>query len=298
MRISRLMLGLVLLAGVMLPRLVSAAEEAVLPKRKPGDLAVLSFNIRYGSANDGPDHWDKRKDLVAQTIKKHAPDLVGTQETLGFQAAYLREQLPEYTFVGVGRDDGKEKGEMAGLFFRSDRFEKLEEGHFWMSQTPETPGSKSWDSSLPRVTSWVKLKEKAGPNAGRSVYFFNTHFDHRGKQARLESAKLIRRKIEELGDAQVILTGDFNTGEGSEPYQVLAKADDAKTKLLDSYRAVQDKPGKEDGTFNGFRGSRDGARIDWILHTPGLKAVGAGIDRSNRDGRYPSDHYPVWALLR
>lgn len=273
-----------------------AAEPAV-PATQPGDLTVLSFNIRFGTAKDGPNHWDQRKEFVVATIKKHDPDLLGTQETLDFQAAYLREQLPGYTVVGVGRDDGKAKGEMAALFFRTSRFEKLDEGHFWHSLTPDVPGSKGWDTSLPRVTSWVKLKEKGGAHDGRVVYFFNTHFDHMGKQARAESAKLIRQKIAALGDsATAIVTGDFNAGEDSEPYRNLVS--DEKPKLVDSYRAVNPKRETEEGTFNGFKGTRTGARIDWIVHTSRLTPVAAGIDRVEQDGRNPSDHFPVWAKLR
>src|SRR5688572_29237394 len=141
--------GLLVLAAAALPTSYAAPPPAA-PAKGDATLRVMSFNIRYGTAKDGPDHWDKRKDLVAATIKKYAPDLLGTQETLEFQAAYIREQCPEYTFVGAGRDDGKVAGEMAALFFRTDRFEKLAEGHFWHSETPDQPGSKGWDTSLPR----------------------------------------------------------------------------------------------------------------------------------------------------
>lgn len=288
------------LAIVMVSMFVSSLAAAEPPSSEPGDLKVLSFNIRYGTAKDGENHWDKRKDFVAATIKKHNPDLLGTQETLDFQAAYLREQLPGYTFVGAGRDDGK-AGEMAALFFRTDRFEKLDEGHYWHSETPDKPGSKGWDTSLPRITTWVKLKEKEGKHAGRVIHFFNTHFDHMGKQARVESAKLMRRKITALGEnATVVVTGDFNAGEASEPYKNLVSDEKTtdKPKLIDTFRQAVPTRGKEEGTTNGFKGGREGARIDWILCTPGLTATAAGIDFVDRDGRFPSDHYPVWAVLR
>ncbi|HYE20473.1 MAG TPA: endonuclease/exonuclease/phosphatase family protein [Tepidisphaeraceae bacterium] len=282
----------------------AAAVRADDPARQPGDLKVLSFNIRFGTAKDGADHWDKRKDFLLETIKKHDPDLLGTQETLPFQADFLKEKLPGYTFVGAGRDDGKAKGEMAALFFRTERFEKVEEGHYWMSPTPDVPGSKGWDAALPRVTTWVKLKEKAGPKSGRVFTFFNTHFDHMGKQARTESAKMLRQRIEALGDgALAVVTGDFNAGEASEPYKAVVTdsktpAPGEKVKITDTFRAAHPDRGPIEGTFNGFKGTKDGARIDWILHTPGLTTVGAGIDRVEREGRTPSDHFPVWALLR
>lgn len=284
----------------------ASAQPAVPPNpsAEPGDLKVMSFNVRFGTAKDGEDHWDKRKDLLAASIRKHDPDLLGTQETLLFQADYIREQCPGYTFVGAGRDDGKAAGEMAALFFRTERFEKLEEGHYWMSDTPDKPGSKGWDAQLPRVTTWVKLKEKAGPKSGRILYFFNTHFDHRGVKARVESAKMLRERVTALGgDATVIVTGDFNAGEASEPYRALlpqAKPDvpAPRPPLIDSYRAAHPQPGKEEGTTNGFKGGRTGARIDWILHTPNLKTIAAAIDHVERNGRFPSDHYPITATLR
>lgn len=202
---------------------------------EPADLRVMSFNIRYGTASDGEDHWEKRRELLFTTIEAFKPDLLGTQEVLAFQADELKKRLKGYGFVGAGRDDGKGEGEMTPIYFRTDRFEKLDEGHFWLSETPETPGSKSWDTSLPRVASWVKLREKASK---REFYFLNTHFDHRGRTARLESAKLVRKRLAALpGDSPIVVTGDFNSGEGSEPYQALVGG--ANPKLIDAYRAVR-----------------------------------------------------------
>src|SRR5262249_3779128 len=148
------------------------------------------------TAKDAENHWDKRKEFMVEVINKFGPDLLGTQETLSFQRNFLAERLPGYGCVGVGRDDGREKGEMMALYFKLDRFRKLDEGHFWLSETPETVGSKSWDSSLPRMVTWVKLEDK---QIGDSpLYFFNTHFDHMGPKARLSSARLLRQKIIEL----------------------------------------------------------------------------------------------------
>lgn len=261
---------------------------------EPTDLRVMSFNIRYGSARDGEDHWEKRRELLFSTIEAFKPDLLGTQEVEAFQADELRKRLAGHGFVGAGRDDGKEKGEMAPIYFRSDRFEKLDAGHFWLSETPETPGSKGWDTSLPRVASWVKLRDKASK---REFTFLNTHFDHRGKVARLESAKLVRKRLAALpGNPPAVVTGDFNTGEGSEPYQALVGGDGPK--LIDSYRSVHPERKKDEGTFGGFQGTRTGARIDWILHTDHFAATAAAIDHTNKAGRYPSDHYPVTAVLR
>ena len=264
-------------------------------ERSGGDVRVISFNIRYGTAKDGDNHWDRRKERVIESIEAFSPDLLGTQETLGFQRDYLAENLPGYEVLGVGRDDGGDKGEMMALYFRKDRFEKLDSGHFWLSETPDKVGSKSWDSSLPRMATWVKLRDKQAA-AAQPILFINTHFDHIGKQARLESARLVRRKAEELGKgSSVIITGDFNAGEDSDPYQALFGDD---SPLFDSYRKAHPERTEDEGTFSGFKATnRSGARIDWIGVSRDWKVVEAQIDRTEHEGRTPSDHYPVTALL-
>ena len=262
-------------------------------------LKVVSFNIRYGTAKDGENHWDKRRDFLVETVKAMNPDLLGTQETVGFQRDYLAAQLPEYDSLGVGRDDGKDAGEMMALFFRRDRFEKLDGGHFWLSETPDVVGSKSWDSSLPRMATWVKLRDRKQLDAP-TILFVNTHFDHMGKTARLESARLIRRKLIELGkDCRLILTGDFNADQQSPPYDALfAKLDDQPSPVIDTYRALHPQRTEEEGTFSGFKPSATkGARIDWIGVSPNWKVQAAEIDRTQRDGRTPSDHFAVTATL-
>lgn len=265
-----------------------------------GDLKVMSFNIRYGTAKDGENHWDKRKDFLADTIKAFEPDLLGTQETLGFQRDFLGEKLPGYDVLGVGRDDGKEKGEMMAVYWRKERFEKVAGGHFWLSETPNVAGSKSWDSSLPRMVTWVRLKDKLKPDA-KPVLFVNTHFDHMGKVARLESAKLIRDRIGTLGkDCSVILTGDFNSGEGSEPYKALFESRGKdESPVVDSFRTAHPKREAEEGTSSGFEaGASKGSRIDWIGVSRDWKVIAAGIDLTERNGRTPSDHFPVTAQIR
>jgi endonuclease/exonuclease/phosphatase family metal-dependent hydrolase len=257
----------------------------------------MSFNIRYGTANDGENHWDKRKEFVVETVRTFKPDLLGTQETLGFQRDYLAEHLSGYEAVGVGRDHGDERGEMTAVLFRKERFEKLAVGHFWLSETPDVPGSKSWDTSLTRMVTWMKLKDrKATPPS--EIYFFNTHIDHRGQQARQESARLIRRKIaEHAGATPTVVTGDFNAGEGSPPYQALF-TEDGPVKLLDTFRLAHPQRSPSEGTFSSFKSTEtSGERIDWIACSPGWTVRSAEIDRSQRDGRTPSDHFPVTAVL-
>ena len=264
------------------------------------DMRVMSYNIRYGTANDGDNHWDKRREFLVETIKAFDPDLLGTQETLGFQRDYLVERLTGYDVLGVGRDDGKEAGEMTALYFKRSRFEKLDGGHFWLSETPDQPGSKSWDTSLTRMVTWVKLRDRRQPKA-RPLMFFNTHFDHRGVQARIESARLIRRRVIEANKTcRVIVTGDFNMGEGSETYKALFDLNNGQpSPVRDTYRVANPTRATNERTFSNFKAdAADGPRIDWIGVSKEWQVVSAAIDRTERGGRTPSDHFPVTAVLR
>jgi endonuclease/exonuclease/phosphatase family metal-dependent hydrolase len=260
----------------------------------------MSFNIRYGSANDGENSWDRRKDLLFQTIRAFNPDLLGTQETLASQRDDLAAKLADYGVLAAGRDDGRERGEMMALFYRKSRFEKLDGGHFWLSETPGQPGSKSWDTSLPRMVTWVKLRDREGLDA-TPIAYFNTHFDHRGPRAREESAKLLRRKIDEIaGGCRVVLGGDFNTAEGSSPYRALFGSEPSRSRaVIDTFRVAHPAKADDEGTFSGFRPDNvRGGRIDWIGCSTDWDVKAAAIDRASKDGRTPSDHYPITAILR
>lgn len=284
---------------VILCVLMVCASWALGDDRTTSPLRVMSFNIRYGTAADGENHWDRRKELLAETIAAFDPDLLGTQETLAFQRDYLAERLKVHTAFAAGRDDGKERGEMAAVFFRTERFEKLDGGHFWLSDKPDVAGSKSWDAALTRIVTWLKLRDRRAPGEP-TLWWFNTHFDHLGKRAREESARLLHDRIRRLeGSPAVIVTGDFNDGEGSLPYKALFAADEAGKPLLrDTFRVVHPKKTAGEGTFSSFRADvRDGPRIDWIGCTRHWKVESASIDRTARDGRTPSDHYPVTAVL-
>lgn len=264
------------------------------------DVRVMSFNIRYGTANDGENRWERRKEFLIETIRAFDPDLLGTQETEGFQRDYLAQQLPQYDVLGVGRNDGRESGEMMALYFKRARFEKLAGGHFWLSETPDQVGSKSWDSSLPRMVTWVRLRDRLRAESP-PILFLNTHFDHRGPRARLESSRLLRRETVSLGQGgSLIVTGDFNAGEDSEPYRALfASSENQPSPLVDAFRAAHPQRGANEGTFSGFRADAvGGARIDWIGISRDWQIVQVEIDRTTRDGRTPSDHFPVTAVLR
>jgi endonuclease/exonuclease/phosphatase family metal-dependent hydrolase len=262
------------------------------------DLRVMSFNVRRSIFIDAMNHWTFRKDLLVDTILNFKPDLLGTQESLAGQTDYLRQQLHDYDFVGAGRGDGKRRGEMCAVYFRRDRFDKLDAGHFWLSETPTVPGSKSWGSSFTRMCTWVKLRDRAG---GGVLCLFNTHFDHRGKRAREESARLLRRKIDQIaGDLPVVVTGDFNATDDSAPYRTLITGTRrGDERFTDTYRAANKlASGSGDGTRHDFWGGTNGPRIDWIVTSGEFKTVSASIDRTRQGGRYPSDHFPVTAVLR
>ena len=167
-----------LIAAMLVAAMLLSSTSLKAQDGTPVDsIRVMSFNIRLGVANDGDNHWDKRKPLVAKTIETFQPDIVGTQATWNFQAQYLTENLSDFQYVGRSRQTDPEEGEQCGIFFRRSRFDKLIEGHFWLSEKRDQPGSQSWDTSLPRMVTWLKLWDRKNR---RSFYVLNTHFDHRG----------------------------------------------------------------------------------------------------------------------
>ena len=284
----------VLVVGLFMPPAFAADPPA---SAAPVAVRVMSFNIRYGTANDGEDRWEKRQDFLIDTIRAYNPDLLGTQEVLADQADFLKQRLPEYGFVGTGRDDGKRRGEFSPIMFRSDRFELLAHGQWWLSPTPEKIGSKGWDAALPRIVTWARLKDRP---SGITFLYYNTHWDHQGNVARVESGKLMRKLIEDSrGDSElpVIVTGDFNSTEETPQYRTLSAGDGTGLKLLDAYREVHPQRQSDEASFNGFKRTKQGMRIDWVLHSPQWVAKGAAIDRTERNGHTPSDHYPVTAEL-
>jgi endonuclease/exonuclease/phosphatase family metal-dependent hydrolase len=283
----------------------ASAVAALVPS--PTDLRVMSCNVRVKTLFDLQNHWGLRKKHLVSRIRAFAPDLLGTQECLASQADYLRDQLDGYEFFGAGRNDGKRRGEMCGVFYRADRFEKLDGGHFWLSRDPSKPGSKGWGAWFPRMVTWVKLRPRDG---GETFYFFNTHFDAFASRARRESARLLRERMASIaGGAPCVVTGDFNADEGSDAYRTLLAGTGALRgvgagvgriagTLVDTFRAANPTLVDRDGTRHGFWGGRGGPRIDWIIATPHFQAVAGDIDRDSAYGRYPSDHFPVTAVLR
>jgi endonuclease/exonuclease/phosphatase family metal-dependent hydrolase len=297
--IVRLLVASILLIPVIENPAAIPSQHGTRQTKVPVPVKVMSFNIRYGTANDAENHWKNRSDLVAETIQMFDPDLLGTQEVLKFQADFLQQILPEYGFHGVGREDGLDQGEYVPVMYRKDRFTVKDSGHFWLSDTPEIAGSKSWDSSLPRMVSWVQLSDLS--NNGAKFIFLNTHFDHQGPIARLESARLIRKRAEEImGKAlPFIITGDFNTTEDGQPYQELTTGSEGnQTPIVDSFRQANPQRTPHESSSSRWVGKREGTRIDWVLHSREFTTLQSIINYTNDDGRYPSDHYPVQAILR
>lgn len=266
------------------------AQDKALPAQ-PRAMKVMSFNIRLGVAKDGENHWDLRKDLVVKTIREYSPDLLGLQEVFSMQEKYLRQNFPEYTYYGRSRLEDPTDGEACSVMFRKDRFEVIEKSTFWLSESQDKPGSKSWDSSLPRIANMISLTDKQA--GGKRLVLMNTHFDHRGKVAREEAAKIIRERVSQFEKGtRVVITGDFNSGEGSKPYQSLVGGE-----IVDTFRYVYPKPMEEESTFTAWNGRLIGNRIDWVLCSANFRILSATINRTHDKGRYPSDHYPVTATL-
>ncbi len=251
-------------------------------------LRVMTFNVRYPAPGDGPNQWEHRRDLLVATIHEHNPDIFGTQELFHHQGQYIVEKAPEYTWFGVSRR-GNQQDEHMGVFYKGGKLKLVESGNFWLSETPDTPGSMSWNVSLPRMVTWGLFERKVD---GRRFYFYNTHFPHRREdaEARVRCAQVIMSRIGALPkDIAFILTGDFNAPAGGDVYKALAG-------LQDAWETAGSRSGPQ-ATYNGFRGSTDGPRIDWILYRGALKALHAQTVTKNENGRYPSDHYPVLAVL-
>jgi endonuclease/exonuclease/phosphatase family metal-dependent hydrolase len=263
------------------------------------DLRVMSFNIRVASADDGVNNWDNRKGFVKQAIQSFNPDLLGVQEDLKVQDDYLKAQLSGYTFFGPDGAKADGTGERVGILYKTSRFTKLRQGNYWLSLTPAVQGSVGWDAALPRQVTWVELRDKQNPSF--SFIFSNTHWDHVGDTARFESAKLMRAKLTELaGNEAVIFTGDFNADQGGDAYRRMTGRDngDSVRDLKDTYRTIHPDDSDTVGTAPGFDGVGGTGRIDWVLHDRAFQTIDADIDRTSYNGKYPSDHFPINAVIR
>ncbi len=254
-------------------------------------LEVMTFNVRYGLAADGDNAWLNRRDLVFEVMQGDW-DFIGLQEALVFQIEEIVEALPEYSVLYRTREADPEAGEACAILYRTSRWrlDDQRSGTFWLSETPEVPASKSWDSSLPRVATWGVFRSDEV-----DLLVANTHFDHRGEQARLESARLLRHRISKAAAGlPFVVLGDFNAGEDSPPVAELVGA--GANPWTEAWRAIH--PDEERaGTFGSWTGVDDGPKIDHIFLSTGIDVLSSEIVRWSIDGRYPSDHYPVVASL-
>lgn len=260
-----------------------------LPRATPASpaLRVMTFNVRYPNPDDGANRWERRRDLMVRTIREQHPDVLGTQELYKLQGDYLASKLPHYTWFGVGRY-GDDRDEHMGVFYRTDRLRLVESGNFWLSDTPDKPGSISWGHPLPRMVTWALFEMKAG---GRRFYCYNTHFPYRDQDepARTRAAQEIAGRLKSLpAKLPFVLTGDFNTTPGSPAHALL-------TQTLQDARTSAGTHSGPDATFHDFTGKPD-HRIDWILYR-GFRAVAVHTVTTRHAGRYPSDHFPVSAEL-
>lgn len=272
--------------------------------RSPGaELRIMTFNIRYAGGDKGEHAWSLRRDAVAECIAAADPDILGMQEVEAVQADWIRERFPAYAFHGVGRADGMRKGEFAPILYRADRFTLLESGHFWISETPDVPGSKSWNTACERMASWVRLRDR---QTKQPLVVINTHLDHVSAEARDHGVEMIRARARQLSrmsvsseinavPCQVIITGDFNAPADGPLGERLCGDGDS---LQDAYRAANSTPLDDEASFNGWTPQTKGKRIDWIVTSREFVSTNAMIDRREPGGVMPSDHYPVIVTLR
>ena len=273
-----------LFGGLLVIALIGRAAEP---------LVVMTYNLRYASAQP-PNAWPDRRPLMRECLRELLPDLIGTQEGVYSQLKELAADLPEYEWLGLGRDGGS-RGEFMAIFYKRARFEPLEYDHFWLSDTPEVIGSTTWGHSNRRMVTWIRFKDRV---ANQEFYLLNTHFDHQIQEAREKSAMLIRERVAKLNPAlPIILTGDFNATAGDNPaYEVLV----GDGYFTDTWKTAAERKGDPTlNTFNGFKPAvHDSQRIDWILTHGAVETATIQIIDFARDGQYPSDHFPVVAWLR
>jgi endonuclease/exonuclease/phosphatase family metal-dependent hydrolase len=256
-----------------------------------GKLTVMTFNIRYDSPDDGIYSWKNRMPMVFHVLHEEKPDLAGFQEALKNQVDDLSGALKDYSWSGVGRDDGREKGEYAVVFYRKGRFWKMDGGTFWLSETPDVAGSRSWNSACNRIVTWVKLKDLP---TDKVLFFFNTHFDHVSSLAREKSAVLLTDRVARIaGNQEVFATGDFNEMRGSKMYEILTTG---PKQLKNTEDMAVEHHLNPDYTFIGFPfHPTPGEACDFIFcrNLETWRVLQYRVVTYNIDGKYPSDHLPV-----
>lgn len=261
------------------------------------EFRLLSFNIRYANSGDGPDRWENRREAVAKLIREEA-DIAGLQEVLPKQREEIAERCAEFGVIGVGREPN-DGGEASPILFRKERFSPLASGTFWLSDTPEIPGSRTWGNTLPRICTWVRMRDA---KSGAVFFFFNTHLDHQSQPSRERAVLLIIQRMQKReGSEPMLLGGDFNINEDNPAFAPLAGTDASNLLPLVSAYKMMSVPAE--GTFHSFTGKPQSSAIDffflehdrWKLTSFAiLKTTYSGIDGK---ARYPSDHFPIRAVV-
>ena len=262
---------------------------------KPLELKVMTFNVRYDNPEDGENNWHKRKNEVFAMLKDQNCDLIGTQEVLANQLADFNAVMTDYDYVGIGREDGIDRGEFSAIFFKKDRFNVLDKGNFMLSETPDVFGSKGWDGACERIASWALLQDKA---TKKEVFFINTHLDHVGVQARREGVNLLQDKAFELAKgAQIILTGDFNAEPESDVILNVVNPN-KEHYLIDSRSSAVEATGTP-WTFHDFDRLPVAEReyIDYIFLSPSIEVSKYAVLPMKFNGKLVSDHSPVIAEI-
>lgn len=269
------------------------------PTKQPADIRVVkvaTFNIKYDEPRDGINSWPNRKQMVADIILEHDLDIIGVQEALHHQLKDLEALLPDIAWCGVGRDEGNEKGEYSAILYKRSRFTLLKTGTFWLSERPDEPGSKGWDAALPRVVTWAKFRDL---KTRKTFFHFNTHFDHRGEIARVNSSRLLLERIGRIAKkAKVVITGDLNANYSTEVYKTLVGSGIKSTpRPFDAKRISEIKYEGPDSTFNGFKELVPNSWIDHIFVSKGIRVLRFSALDERPEGRWPSDHLPLVAEI-
>ncbi|MES2560514.1 MAG: endonuclease/exonuclease/phosphatase family protein [Bacteroidota bacterium] len=247
-------------------------------------LKVMTYNIRYHNHSDGVNGWNHRKEKVVELILKSNPDVLGVQEALHSQMKDLCKLLKDYAYVGVGREDGKEKGEYVAIFYKKSRLKVVKSGSFWLSETPETPGSMGWDAACTRMATWAEFEEL---NTKKQFLVASAHLDHVGTQARLQSMFKLKTWFSAYPSKKPsILCGDFNFEPTEEPYQAFFSQEE-------NWKDTRPAANKQ-GTYCGFeKGKMECKTIDYVFVSNEWKAENFDVPQDNNGTYYPSDHLPV-----
>jgi len=259
------------------------------------DIKVMTLNIRYDNPGDSIYAWPNRAQQMCNFIKDEKPDILGMQEVLWNQYLVLDSVLTAYSSVGVGRDDGARVGEMNPFFFKKERFDLVRNITFWLSDTPEIPGSRGWGASLPRIVTWMELVEKT---SHKHFFCFNTHLAHDSDSARLMSSKILLKEVSKIAEGfPFIITGDFNMPPTSTGYSVLTGLYESVPLFKDTYIITEKRPSGPVYTFNGFSDNTKTGRIDYIFVRSGMNVLDYKTIIKKDNGIYISDHWPVEAVI-